>query len=378
MKQIRVISTTPFAGREACFVLGFFALVTAYYRLALPFFVLLLYLLYLVWSYYWTLSSCRYLAVALEGGQEKIFVGESITWNLIIINKLWLFPLVRCGLNFSLPAQFNCCPSVPLEFAAAASDDNEFTSPDEILPTWKHGTLSYAWLPEKEEIKISLQMEALLRGVYYFPPLRSFVGDPSGLYHGLQELKQGQYVTVFPRLKNSMELMGALALTERERANNFGLEDPYEIQGVKDYQRTDSARSINWYATARTNSLKTNVYQRKDSQYCLVVLDLSVGYQPTYIPDRVRLEDPLLEEAISIAASLALYHLEEGVRTAFFTNAPLFKWDKKENPPRGSEGIYMQRQRRLTTLERPGTVKGNPVGSRRRNVRPCCKKSLSN
>jgi len=174
---------------------------------------------------------------------------------------------------------------------------------------------------------------------------------------GLNQVGREQHLYVFPRLKSTGELFKTLDFQENNRDDNFGLEDRYQAQGVRDYQLADPPKSINWYATARSNSLKTNIYQRKDSQFCLVALDLCVPAQPaTGAVDTASFEDPGLEEAISLAAGIALYHLEQGALTAFFTNAPLLQWKKKKgnNLSPDDTSAYMSRVRPVTFLDFAG------------------------
>jgi hypothetical protein len=54
--------------------------------------------------------------------------------------------------------------------------------------------VSYAWLPGKKEISVQMQVKSKLRGVYYLPAPQLFVGDPSGLYHGINEIGKEQYL----------------------------------------------------------------------------------------------------------------------------------------------------------------------------------------
>jgi hypothetical protein len=145
--------------------------------------------------------------------------------------------------------------------------------------------------------------------------------------------------------------MKYLIFEDDHREDNYGLEDRYQVLGVRDYQQGDSPKSINWYATARGGNLKTNVYNRTNSEYCLVVLDLSVGSQPAYPIDTSRLNDRYVEQAISLAAGTALYHIEQGASTAFYTNAPLLQWEKRQPVSRNDPGFYLKRTKKITTLD---------------------------
>ncbi|HBX22946.1 MAG TPA: DUF58 domain-containing protein [Desulfotomaculum sp.] len=354
MKNTRVLSTTPAASLAVRLLAAAAALVTVYYRMPLPFLLLILLLSYLMWSYYWTLMSCRSTTGTSLAAQESIFAGETLTREFKFVNG-WLFPLVRCGISFLLPAGLTCTGDTPQTMTRESKSGDVPATTFQLAPAWNYYTVHYVWLPEKKEFTVRLQIQAGLRGIYYLPPPHLFVGDPSGLFRGLNQVGREQYLYVFPRLKSTGELHKALDFQENNREDNFGLEDRYQAQGVRDYQLADSPKSINWYATARANSLKSNIYQRKDSQFCLVALDLCVPVQPAYALDAARFEDPNLEEAISLAAGIALFHLEQGAMTAFYTNAPLLQWKKKkDNPLPDDTSAYMNRVRPITTLDFAG------------------------
>ncbi|MGI6575272.1 MAG: DUF58 domain-containing protein [bacterium] len=345
MKKHLVISTTPLAGSRAQLIAAAVAIFTLYYRLAIPFFFLLLYLAYLLWSYGWTLFSSRFTMGESLAIQENIFTDEKLTWKFKFSNR-WFLPLVRAGISFSLPEGFTCFGDIPITVTTVASADG-LAAAGQVVPVWYHHTVSYAWLPEKERINVDLQLKISKRGVYYLPPPQLFVGDPSGLFRGLIRIGEEQYLFVFPRLKGAGDLLPVLALEDNERERNIGIEDPYQVQGVRDYQLTDSLKSINWYATTRTGSLKSNLYQRKESEYCLVVLDVSVAGQPLY-ESNYSTEDLLLENIISYAAGIALFHLEQGAKVAFYTNAPILHWEKSASFPGGA---YLQRTRGIMVLD---------------------------
>lgn len=355
MKKPRVLSTTPAAGVKVQLVVAAAALVTVYYRMPLPFLLLILYLFYLVWSYYWTLMSCRSTVGESSAAPVNIFAGETFSRDFRFYNG-WLFPLVRCGISFLLPARLTCSSDVPIAISKLSGDsDIDSATTLQVFPVWNSCTVFYAWLPEKKEITVRLQFKAASRGIYYLPPPCLFVGDPSGLFRGMNQVGREQHLYVFPRLESAGDIFKTLDLQENNREDSFGLEDRYQAQGVRDYQMSDSPKSINWYATARANSLKTNIYQRKDSEFCLVVLDLSAAGQSIYADNSARLEDPSLEKAISLAAGIALFHLEQGAMTAFFTNAPTLRWEISDSGPRPDRaGAYMKRISQITALDFAG------------------------
>lgn len=350
MKKPVVVSTSFIADAKTRAAIAAAALAAVYYQLPVPFFLLVLFLSYLMWSYYWTMMSSKSTVASSQISHNRIFAGESFLWTLRCSNG-WFLPLVRCGISVFMPSQLTFSSSVPVSASVQAGNTGPDVSFDKIFPSWKSCTVSYAWLAEKKDISVQLQVKARQRGIYFIPPAHFFAGDPSGFFRGMNQLVKEEYLYVFPRLKSTEELLKSKVFADNTRDASYGLEDRYQVQGVRDYQISDPLKSINWYATARTGSLKTNLYQSKDSEYCLVVFDLSVSHQPSYDSDTVYGEDSSLEDAISLAAGIALYHLEQGAKTAFFTNAPLVDWVVQDNSLAESKKAYMKRIRTISSLD---------------------------
>lgn len=347
IKNIQVHNTVYFAGIQIRIALIASTILTAYYRLPLPFLALLLCLLYLLWSYSWTLMSCRYTEGESRSGPERMFAGDTVDREFKFTNR-WILPLVRCGLDLLLPRQFSVTASAPVLISPEQRNENLAVPSGQIHPDWNRCSVTYAWMSENKEAALRLKVTAPSRGVYYLPPAHLFTGDPSGLYRGMKRLEKEQYWYVFPDLQKDTSLMKALIDEEFRREDSWGIEDRYEYRGVRDYQPADPPQSINWYATARSGNLKTNLYQRKRAERCLVVLDLTApGYLHQHASTRY-VEDPALEQAISLAAGIALSYLEKGSNTAFYTNAPLLRWVRQKS---GANNVYQERIRALSTID---------------------------
>ena len=91
------------------------------------------------------------------------------------------------------------------------------------------------------------------------------------------------------------------------------LPDTFEFHGIREYQSFDSMRSINWLATARTGTLKVNVYEYTASREVYILLNVE--------PDGAFYEEELIEEGIRIAASLCEYLVHDRVSCGLISNA---------------------------------------------------------
>jgi len=102
------------------------------------------------------------------------------------------------------------------------------------------------------------------------------------------------------------KIMGAII------TNKHIYEDPFEFKGIRDYQDYDSMDKINWKATAKTSELKVNFCDYTASQEVCILLNLEYEGMIKY--------EALLEESISIAASLMQMLIESGVSTSIICN----------------------------------------------------------
>lgn len=349
MDKHRIVGTTPMSGIWVRLILAVAVIATAYYRLALPFLLCSLYLLYLSWSYLWTWAACRYGRAEFLEPKNSLFAGEVFTREYRFYNG-WFLPLVRCGVSFFLPGRFECEGNVTVKPLPAQKEEEITVAMEHVYPDWNQFEASFAWLEEGKRARLRLVIEAKARGVYLLPASMLTDGDPSGLFNGLVPVGKEHLLYVYPRPCSTERMLRALSFEDEGRDDIFGLEDRYEYRGVRDYQPGDSARAINWYATARTGGHKTSIYQRKDAQHCLVALDTALGGQYTWSHKPVRAEDPQLEDVVSLAAGIALFYLEQGVRVAFYTNAPQLRWVKPKKPEAGVAGLMLKRDRQIRTL----------------------------
>lgn len=92
------------------------------------------------------------------------------------------------------------------------------------------------------------------------------------------------------------------------------LEDPFEYRGIREYSPFDTMRDINWKASAKTGDLKVNM----KSYTALKAIRLFVNLEDGAILRQME----LLETSIRMAAGLAQLFLQQGIRTALYTNGP--------------------------------------------------------
>jgi uncharacterized protein (DUF58 family) len=171
-----------------------------------------------------------------------------------------------------------------------------------------------------ERVRRRYRIVCLARGDHWLGPTTLRSGDVFGFETRELVVASETNLLVYPRVV-AVERLGLPAVDPLgERATRDWLfHDPLRTVGVREYVRGDSQRRIHWGATARTGSLQVKVHEPTTDPrliVCLNVDTLGEGWWHGYDPD-------LLELAISTAASVAAWAVEQGRPVGLYANATL-------------------------------------------------------
>lgn len=192
-----------------------------------------------------------------------------------------------------------------------------------------------------QQIRRTHKVAFLRRGIYDLGNATFTAGDILGVYRTylFQNLSAG--VTVYPRLLEEEHLPSLSTLLLGEQANRTQLmRDPFLIRGIRPYMPGDPVRDIHWPATARTGQAQVRVHDYTTRTRLLVVINGQC--EDVQWHNRVQEEmEQQIEYAISMAATLCVRALQDGLAAGFATNMPL--GDEKEStvmlPGEGSARI---------------------------------------
>jgi hypothetical protein len=111
-------------------------------------------------------------------------------------------------------------------------------------------------------------------------------------------------------------------------------EDPFEFRSIREYQSYDTLKTVNWKASAKTGSLKVNVFDHTSSQQIKILLNLELETIWKY--------EDIQEESIRIAATFASNFIDQGIPTSIYTNALDLITKEVLNVPSGSGNNHMR------------------------------------
>lgn len=89
-------------------------------------------------------------------------------------------------------------------------------------------------------------------------------------------------------------------------------EDPFAFHAIREYTMSDPMKTINWKASAKTGNLMVNTFDSTLTGKVMIYLDVNER--------RMRRQDFLIEEAISIAASLVYKFTHQGMKVGLAVN----------------------------------------------------------
>ena len=220
---------------------------------------------------------------------DRVFQGETVDVRLEVINRGWL-PVLWLRLHDQVPALLG----TPGLFRQVVS------------------------LAPRERLNLAYTLYAKRRGYYQLGPLAAHSGDLLGSTTTQADpLRKdgGGFVIVYPRivlLRNlgfpSQSPFGTLPSREQI------FEDPTRIRGVRDYQRGDSLRRIDWKTSARVGALQVKRYEPAIALETAIFLNLNGGDYP------ISHQVTATELGITIAASLAAHLVEKRQAVGLITN----------------------------------------------------------
>lgn len=169
-----------------------------------------------------------------------------------------------------------------------------------------------------------------------------------------KELESNAAIYVYPRMANVSDIMplcermlGTLQCAKRL------YEDPFAFRTIRDYTTDDPMKTINWKASAKTGILMVNTFDSALSQKAMLFLDVEDSGILKY--------QDLVEESISIAASLARRLLRRGIEVGFCFNGSTAAGQESGFAPTNKKEMLIRMERMLAEYQ---TVNGaHPFGA---------------
>ncbi len=192
-------------------------------------------------------------------------------------------------------------------------------------------TLALSPLPERatlvntlslwayQRVRRHYRLRGVARGAYTFGPALLRVSDPCGVLTREGASSNVSALLVHPLIAplDRFGLSPRAPFGERKASQRLH-EDPLRIVGVRDYTPGDDPRRIHWQATARMGTLQSKMYEPSARHTLMIFLDAR-----TFANPNIGYDPPLIEMAISAAASVASWGVAQGYAVGLISNGTL-------------------------------------------------------
>ena len=268
-------------------------------RQPLVFLVALFALIVVLLPELWYRYALRHLVVRQHISQQRLLFGEEVTVALSVENQK-LLPLPLLSVENAITPLLTLLNR-------------------QSLRREKRGQLSATWLLwsfQRITRRYSLCSQA--RGLYTFGPIKLRASDPFGWVECEVTLPLYDTLLVYPLVVPLDTLsLSLLSSPLGDHALSYSLfDDPLKVVGIRDYQLGDDPRRLHWKATARAGALQSKIYEQKSLRRLVLLLDTENYSKVWFGSDR-----DIQEFSIAIAASLAVWALDEGYTVGLLTNS---------------------------------------------------------
>lgn len=162
----------------------------------------------------------------------------------------------------------------------------------------------------------------LHRGDFNLGNATMTAGDLIGMAQTHREVRLSIPVLVYPRLLNEEDMPPAFTQMLGECiAQHSLMTDPFMISGIREYRSGDNVRDIHWPASARMQELQVRTHDHVSQTRLLVLINCQLREDQW---DGAMTEDqPVIEYEISMAATMCLMLLRQGLQAGFGCNMPV-------------------------------------------------------
>jgi uncharacterized protein (DUF58 family) len=169
------------------------------------------------------------------------------------------------------------------------------------------GMAYFPYVPAKAELSADLELSFKRRGRYREDSFGLATRFPFAFLTKTRHVALAREVLVYPRIEATDALFDILPLVRGEW-ESFMRGRGSDLYRIREYMSEDSARHVDWKATAKSGSLKVREFAREDERKLCIVFDnpeLGVIAEDTY------------EKAVNLTASIAWHFSAQNGELSF-------------------------------------------------------------
>jgi uncharacterized protein (DUF58 family) len=250
---------------------------------------------------------------------EHLFAGRPAMGRIVLHNpRKWLPsfsvsveppPLRKSRLQWRwMPASFGIPPwRAPEKQWTRIPDRKLRRVPEPAAQRILDGSVYFAYVPAGSEVSADLQLRFERRGRYQQDSFGLATRFPFAFLSKTRRLAMAQEIIVYPRVEPTDELLEILPLITGEW-EAFVRGRGNDLYRIREYLPEDSARHVDWKATAKSGSLKVREFSREDERKLRIIFDQ---------PETAMVSENAYEAALAMAASLSWHFSREDAEVSF-------------------------------------------------------------
>ena len=204
----------------------------------------------------------------------------------------FVYPPPRTGRNAILRLPDFACIRIP---------------PPERVPPVFEQSVYFPYLPGGYRQSAELKLRFPRRGRYAQRGVGISTRFPFSFVAKTRSVPLSQEVLVYPSVEPTDEMLEVLPLISGEMETQLRGRGS-DLYRIRDYEPEDSARHVDWKASAKSGELKVREYTREDERSLCIVFDN---------PAPGALSEARYERAINLTASIAWHFFQENTEISF-------------------------------------------------------------
>jgi len=169
------------------------------------------------------------------------------------------------------------------------------------------GMVYFPYLPAKVELPADLKLCFARRGRYCESSFAVATRFPFAFLTKMRDVALEREIVVYPAIEPPDELFEILPLVRGEW-ESFVRGRGSDLYRIREYMPEDSARHVDWKATAKSGSLKVREFSREDERKLCIVFDN---------PGAGLISGQAYERAVNLTASLAWHFSSQDAEVSF-------------------------------------------------------------
>lgn len=252
--------------------------------------------LLLVWNVYFAFFWDKNIAVSFRFLQQYVYAGEQAQMTECVENgKKLPLPILEVAFHVDRGLVFQDCENTSVSDHAYKRDIFALLGDQRIIRklTLDCPKRGYYNIEETDLTTFSLLHERRFSAEY---PVEAQI------YVYAARTDVSDIMSACERLMGNMQCAKRL------------FEDPFAFASIREYTLTDPMKAINWKASAKTGELMVNTWESTLTEKAMIYLDLE--------DSGILKQDALIEESVSVAASLAQRMIGRGMEVGICVNVP--------------------------------------------------------